>query len=112
MRIFDIEISHKTFSKITDKVVPLSSSEKCYPFVFEDAMCTPIKTESCSGQKDLYYVIGIDVDGCKDVLGFWLSEGERSRHWLQFLEELKNLAVENIVFISHDVLTGLKEAIM
>ena len=115
--IYGIEISHETVSKITDKVVPLIQEfrnrplKKCYPFVFVDAMYTPVKTGSGSGQKALYNVIGIDLDGRKDVLGFWLSEDESSRYWLQILEELKNRGVEDIIFISLDGLTGLEEAI-
>ncbi len=115
--IYGIEISHETVSKITDKVIPLIREfrnrplQKCYPFVFVDAMYTPVKTDSGSGQKALYNVIGIDVDGRKDVLGFWLSEDESSRHWLQILEEIKKRGVEDIIFISLDGLTGLEEAI-
>lgn len=115
--VYGFEISHETVSKITDKVIPLIHEfrnrplKKCYPFVFVDAMYTPVKTESGSGQKALYNVIGIDVNGRKDVLGFWLSEDESSRHWLQILEELKNRGVEDIIFISLDGLTGLEEAI-
>lgn len=115
--IYGFEISHETVSKITDKIIPLihefrnRSLKKCYPFVFVDAMYTPVKTESGSGQKALYNVIGIDIEGHKDVLGFWLSEDESSRYWLQILEELKNRGVEDIIFISLDGLTGLEDAI-
>ena len=56
-------------------------------------------------------MIGIDVDGCKDVLGFWLAEEESSRQWLQILEEIKRRGVEDILFISIDGLTGLEDAI-
>lgn len=51
-------------------------------------MYTPVKTEAGSGQKALYNMIGVDVEGHKDVLGFWLSEDESSRQWLQILEEI------------------------
>ena len=56
-------------------------------------------------------MIGIDVDGCKDVLGFWLSEDESSRQWIQILEEIKQRGVEDILFISLDGLKGLEDAI-
>ncbi len=56
-------------------------------------------------------MIGIDVDGCKDILGFWLAEEESSRQWLQILEEIKRRGVEDILFISIDGLTGLEDVI-
>ena len=74
-------------------------------------MCTSVKTEVGTGQKALYNMIGIDVDGCKDVLGFWLSEEESSRQWIQILEEIKRRGVEDILFISLDGLPGLEDAI-
>ena len=50
--IYGFQISHETISKITDRVVPLvhefrnRSLKKFYPFVFVDAMYTPVKTEA------------------------------------------------------------------
>lgn len=115
--IYGIEISHETVSKITDKVIPLVQEfrnrplKKFYPFVYVDAMFTPVKTAVSAGQKALYSIIGIDIDGHKDVLGFWLSEDESSRHWMQILEELKRRGVEDILVVSLDGLTGLEDAI-
>ena len=115
--IYGFNISHETVSKITERIVPLVQEfrnralKKFYPFVFVDAMYTPVKTEAGSGQKALYNMIGVDVEGHKDVLGFWLSEDESSRQWLQILEEIKRRGVEDILFISLDGLTGLEDAI-
>lgn len=107
--IYGFDVSHETISKITDKVIPMVQEfrnrplKKCYPFVFVDAMFVPVKTESGSGQKALYNMIGIDVEGKKDVLGFWLSEDESSRHWLQILEEIRRRGVEDILVVSFKV---------
>ena len=115
--IYGFNISPETVSKITDRIIPLVQEfrnralKKFYPFVFVDAMYTPVKTETGAGQKALYNMIGIDVDGCKDVLGFWLSEDESSRQWIQILEEIKQRGVEDILFISLDGLMGLEDAI-
>ena len=115
--IYGFNISPETVSKITDRIIPLVQEfrnralKKFYPFVFVDAMYTPVKTETGAGQKALYNMIGIDVDGCKDVLGFWLSEDESSRQWIQILEEIKQRGVEDILFISLDGLKGLEDAV-
>lgn len=115
--IYGFNISHETVSKITDKIIPQITEfrnralKPFYPFVFVDAMFVPVKTEHGTGQKALYNMIGIDVEGKKEVLGFWLSEGENSREWLQILEEIKRRGVEDILFISLDGLPGLEDAI-
>ncbi len=56
-------------------------------------------------------IIDIDIDGKKDVLGFWLSKEESSHHWLQILEDVKQRGVEDILFTSLDGLKGLEKAI-
>lgn len=115
--IYGFNISHETVSKITDKIIPQITEfrnralKPFYPFVFVDAMFVPVKTEQGAGQKALYNMIGIDAEGKKEVLGFWLSEGENSREWLQILEEIKRRGVEDILFISLDGLPGLEDAI-
>lgn len=115
--IYGFEISHETVSKITDKVIPLVQEfrnrplKNCYPFIFVDAMYLPVKTMEGSGQKALYTMVGIDIEGHKEVLGFWLSQEESSRQWLVILEEIKRRGVEDILFISLDGLTGLEQAI-
>ncbi|MGX8794899.1 IS256 family transposase [Fusibacter sp. JL298sf-3] len=115
--IYGFKMSHETVSKITDKIIPLITEFRSralkpfYPFVFVDAMYVPVKTEQGAGQKALYNIIGIDVEGRKEVLGFWLSEGENSREWLQILEEIKRRGVKDILFVSLDGLSGLEDAI-
>lgn len=56
-------------------------------------------------------VIGVDLDGCKDVLGMWIGEHEASKFWLTVLNELKNRGVEDILICCVDNLTGFSEAI-
>lgn len=115
--IYGFNISPESISKITERIVPLVQEfrnralQKFYPFVFVDAMYTPVKTEAGAGQKALYNMIGVDIDGRKDVLGFWLCDDESSRQWIQILEEIKRRGVEDILFISLDGLTGLEDAI-
>ncbi|MNF15488.1 Transposase, Mutator family [compost metagenome] len=42
-------------------------------------------------------VIGIDLDGNKDVLGMWIGEHESAKFWLNVLTELKNRGVQDIL---------------
>jgi len=56
-------------------------------------------------------VIGIDLDGTKDVLGIWIGENESAKFWLSVLNELKNRGVQDILIASVDNLTGFSESI-
>lgn len=61
--------------------------------------------------KAAYMVIGIDLDGNKDVLGMWIGENESSKFWLSVLNELKNRGVQDILITCVDNLTGFSQAI-
>lgn len=56
-------------------------------------------------------VIGIDLEGNKDVLGIWIGENESAKFWLTVLNELKNRGVNDILIICVDNLKGFSEAI-
>ncbi len=56
-------------------------------------------------------VIGIDLEGQKDVLGIWIGEHESAKFWLNVLNELKNPGVRDILIISVDYLSGISDAI-
>ncbi|GAC43391.1 transposase and inactivated derivative [Paenibacillus popilliae ATCC 14706] len=56
-------------------------------------------------------VIGIDLDGNKDVLGIWNGENESAKFWLSVRNELKNRGVQDILITCVDNLTGFSQAI-
>ena len=45
------------------------------------------------------WVLGIDMNGKKDVLGMYVGENESAKFWLSFMNGLKNRGVEDIPFI-------------
>ncbi|SDJ84574.1 Transposase, Mutator family [Paenibacillus naphthalenovorans] len=61
--------------------------------------------------KAAYMVIGIDLDGNKDVLGMWIGENESAKFWLSVLNDLKNRGVQDILITCVDNLTGFSQAI-
>jgi transposase-like protein len=56
-------------------------------------------------------VIGVTVEGQKEVLGLWSSAQEGSRFWLGVLTDLKNRGVKDILIACVDGLKGFPEAI-
>jgi putative transposase len=115
--IYGIEVSAEMVSKITEKIVPEIKEwqsrplEVVYPFVFMDAIHYKIRDNGQIVNKAAYVVLGINMEGYKDVLGIWIGENETSKFWLGVLNELKNRNVQDVLIFSVDGLTGLKEAI-
>lgn len=115
--IYGIELSAEMVSKITERIVPEIKEwqnrplEPIYPFVFMDAIHYKIKDDGRIISKAAYVVLGINIEGNKDILGIWIGENESSKFWLGVLNELKNRGVDDVLMFCVDGLTGLKEAI-
>lgn len=118
--LYGLDISSGKLSAITDKVWPEVEAwrsrtlEACYPIVWMDAMY--FKLRVASGRVEnrcLYTVLGLDVEGHKSVLGFYLGHdtGEGARFWLQVLTDLQQRGVEEILIACIDNLKGFAEAI-
>src|SRR3712207_7276726 len=60
----------------------------------------------------VYIVLGIDLEGQRDVLGHWVGDGaEGANVWLSVVTDLQARGVEDIFLACVDGLTGFKEAI-
>jgi transposase-like protein len=82
-----------------------------YAVVFLDAIHFKVKQDGAIINKAAYMVIGIDLDGCKDVLGMRIGENEFAKFWLSVLNDLKNHGVQDILITCVDNLTGFTQAI-
>ncbi|MDQ1005664.1 hypothetical protein QFZ82_000148 [Streptomyces sp. V4I23] len=52
--------------------------------------------------KAAHLVIGVDVDGIKNVLGIWLQDAEGSKFWLNVLTQLRNRGLKDALIVSCD----------
>ena len=115
--LYDVDISAETVSNITSRIIPLVSEwqnrplEKTYSFVFMDAIHYKVREDKQIVVKAAYVVLGVNMDGEKEVLGIWIGANESSKFWLSVLNDLKNRGVENILIFCVDGLKGFKEAI-
>ena len=115
--LYDFDISAETVSNITNRILPLVSEwqnrplEKKYSFVFMDAIHYKVREDKHIVVKAAYVVIGVDLDGYKEVLGIWIGANESSKFWLSVLNDLKNRGVEDVLIFCVDGLNGFKEAI-
>ncbi|MCP1312698.1 IS256 family transposase [Paenibacillus tyrfis] len=115
--LYGVEVSPTLISNITNKIVPLIKEwqnrplQQVYTVVFLDAIHFKVKQEGQIVNKAAYMVIGIDLDGNKDVLGIWIGENESAKFWLNVLNELKNRGVQDILITCVDNLSGFSQAI-
>ena len=115
--LYDVEISPELVSKISEKIMPEVNEwqnrplELVYPFVFMDAIHYKVKENHQYITKAAYVVLGINMEGGKDILGIWIGEHESSKFWLNVLTELKSRGVQDVYLFCVDGLTGFREAI-
>jgi len=115
--IYGIEASPTLISNITDKLLPVIKQwqnrplAEVYTVVFLDAIHYKVRLDGHIVKKAAYMVIGIDIEGQKDVLGIWIGENESAKFWLNVLNELKNRGVKDILILSVDNLSGISEAV-
>jgi len=115
--LYGIEFSKATISAVTDKVIPLLKEwqqrplESIYPFVWLDAIHYKIKENGRYISKAVYTILGVGLNGKKEILGLYLSENEGANFWLQVLTDLNNRGVQDILIASVDGLKGFPEAI-
>lgn len=79
-----------------------------YPFVYADCIYISIKDNIKSEKKAFYVIIGIDINGMKDVLGIWCDRTESATFWTSVFEDLKKRGVEDILYCTSDGIAGFK----
>ena len=115
--LYDVEISRDLVTKITEKIMPEVTAwqnrplEAVYPFIFMDAIHYKVKENHQYQTKAAYVVLGITMDGTKDILGVWIGEHESSKFWLNVLNDLKSRGVLDVYLFCVDGLKGFVEAI-
>ena len=115
--LYGIEVSAEMVSKITDKILtdikewqsrPLNAT---YPFIFMDAIHYKVRDDGKILNRAAYIVLGVTLDGTKDILSITIGANESSKFWLGMLNDLKNRGVQDVLFFCVDGLSGFKEAI-
>ena len=115
--IYGFETSEGFISDVTDKIMPQIEDwqnrplDDVYPVVYIDAIHYSVRNEGIIRKLAAYVIIGITVDGKKDVLSISVGDNESSKYWLSVLNELKNRGVKDTLVICADGLSGIKEAI-
>lgn len=115
--LYGFECSEGFISNVTDKILqditdwqnrPL---DDIYPILFIDAVHFSVREDHIIKKLAAYVILGVTLDGRKDVISLQIGENESSKYWLGVLNDLKNRGVKDIMIICADGLTGIKEAI-
>ena len=79
-RLYGVDVSPTLISNVTNKLMPMIKEwqnrplESIYAAVFLDAIHYKVRQEGAIVNKAAYMVIGIDLEGRKDVLGMWIVD--------------------------------------
>lgn len=115
--LYGIEVSDGTLNAITDRLIPVILEwqsrplESVYPIIWLDAMYFKVRENGEVVTKAIYSVLGVNMEGEKDVLAVQMGAQESSRFWRQTLHELQSRGVKDIFVACIDNLTGFAEAI-
>lgn len=115
--IYGLSVSDSTISRITDKILPVVREwqarplQEIYAVVYMDAVHFHVRSEGQIVKKAVYLVLGLDMQGHRDVLGMYIGENESAKFWLTVLNNLKNRGVSDILIACVDGLTGFPAAI-
>jgi len=116
--LYGISVSADTISKITDKVWELVEAWQnrplapVYAITYLDALHIKLKKEGKVANVAVYNVLGVDLEGKRDILGHWIGEGgEGANFWLSVISDLQNRGVQDVFIASVDGLNGFSDAI-
>jgi putative transposase len=115
--MYGVEVSPGLISNVTDAVMdevkqwqhrPL---EAVYPIVYLDCLVVKVRESGRVVNKSLYFALGVNLEGHKELLGMWISLNEGAKFWLAVLTEIQNRGVKDIFIACVDGLTGFPNAI-
>jgi len=115
--IYNASVSAQTISNITDRILPQVEEwrdrqlEPIYAIVYIDGHRYRVRKDGRVQTRTVYAVLGIDLDGQKDILGLWISGTESAKYWLSVFTELRNRGVKDMLIATSDDLPGVEDAI-
>jgi transposase-like protein len=113
--MFGGQYSPTTVSNITATVLEdiknwqLRPLKKRYSVIYLDGLYVKLKRSTVSGEV-VYFAMGIDEDGYRQILGFYVGGQESSNGWREVLKDLYNRGATEVLLGVFDGLSGLEEA--
>jgi len=115
--LYGYELSTQTISNITEKVIEKANEwqirplEPIYPIIFMDATVLKIRVDRVVKNIACYIMLGVTLEGKKEIIGIWIGENETSKYWLTVLNDIQKRGVKDVLIFAIDGLNGFNEAI-
>lgn len=115
--LYGIDVSPDLISDVTDEIIQEVTEwqnrilDPLYPILYLDALVVKIKDEGHIINKSVYFALGVNMDGHKELLGMWIETTEGAKFWLRIITELSNRGVKDVFIACVDGLKGFEEAI-
>jgi transposase-like protein len=115
--IYAVNVDASLISSVTDAIMedvrqwqqrPLDG---VYPIIYLDALRVKVRDEGHVRNKAAHLVVGVNMEGKKELLGIWLEQNEGAKLWLKVVTDLKNRGVNDVFIACVDGLTGFPKAI-
>ena len=116
-KMYGTDLSEAQMTQITDSVHQQMEEWRNRPLQDQYAMAyiDGIRYKLRSGGQvikvTVYVLIAIDMEGKREVLGFYIGEVESAKYWMQVLDNLRIRGVKDILFLCSDNLSGIAQAI-
>lgn len=115
--LYGVEVSDGQINAVTEQVQASLEEwrsrplEPLYVICWLDAIRFKVREQGRVVAKTVYFIVGVGMDGRKDVLGFYVGDHESARFWLGVLVNLQQRGVQDILIACTDNLAGFSEAI-
>jgi len=115
--LYGYELSTETISNITSKIIEKANEwqarplEAIYPIIFMDATVLKIRVDRVVKNIAAYIMLGITLEGKKEIIGIWVGENETSKYWLTVLNDIQKRGIQDVLIFAIDGLNGFNEAI-
>ena len=115
--LYGYELSTETISNITSKVIEKANEwqarplEPIYPIIFMDATVLKIRVDRVVKNIAAYIMLGITLEGKKEIIGIWIGENETSKYWLTVLNDIQKRGIQDVLIFAIDGLNGFNDAI-
>jgi transposase-like protein len=116
-KMYGVRYSEAQISTITDRIWEdvlkwqNRALKALYAFVFLDAIHFKIREDGHVKTRAIYTVLGVDLEGNRDVLGLYVGNAEGANTWGRILHDIKDRGVEDVLIFCVDGLPGFSEVI-